>query len=59
MLTSHVGADVILFLSDGSTPYASIAEAQVTFPDAEAGPTVRRLTIMPATGVVRLLVAGE
>ncbi len=56
--TEHANDDTIVFFADGSTPYAGLATVDVNFPDP-LGAMVRRLTVMPATGVVRLVVAGE
>lgn len=54
-LTGHAGADALIFLPDGSTPYGG----DVSFPvNVPGGPTTV-VRVMPAAGIVRLVVAGQ
>jgi type II secretory pathway pseudopilin PulG len=51
-------ADAIVFLADGSTPHPDAVSLVVTVPLAEGNQTTA-LRVMPATGIVRLVQAGE
>lgn len=50
--------DGIVFLADGSTPYAGAVTISVSVP-LDTGARDYTLRVMPATGIVRLLQAGE
>ena len=50
--------DGIIFLADGSTAYVDAVRIPVTVP-LDGGDTTFELRVMPATGIVRLLQAGE
>lgn len=56
---SHISTDTIVFLADGSTPYAAPAQIPVLVPDDERGLQTTTLRVMPSTGIVRKPVAGE
>jgi prepilin-type N-terminal cleavage/methylation domain-containing protein len=51
-------ADTIIFLADGSTPHPAAVDVTVNVP-LEGGAQQTALRIMPATGIVRLVQAGE
>lgn len=54
-LTGHAGSSTLIFLADGSTPYAT----PVTFSIVVPGVTTTGLKVLPGAGVVRIIVAGE
>ena len=54
-LTGHAGPSTLIFLADGSTPYAT----PITFSVVVPGANTTDLKVLPGAGVVRIVLAGE